>query len=170
MCLEAETNGDSLVSPESDSAAVGWALTMHPGLFSAILESSTASGCSTLRMGLDSQECCATLHAFNLTSLWCIYCRRRESCPFLKNLIQVNWIGQDLDIHSPVKNLSFLKIASGTAWTDLSKTVIQWIDAELIVKEYGINLFSFLHSVIHNCPEKLLIGFFCSWVYIQNQY
>ena len=57
-----------------------------------------------------------------------------------------------------------------TAWTDLSKTVIQWIDAELIVKEYGFNLFSFLHSVFHNCPEKRLIGFFCSWVYIQNQY
>ena len=29
---------------------------------------------------------------------------------FLTNLMQVHWIGWDRDIHSPVKNLSFLKM------------------------------------------------------------
>ena len=32
--------------------------------------------------------------------------------------------------------------------------IIQWIDAELIVKEYGINIFSFLTSIFHNSPKK----------------
>ena len=40
----------------------------HPGSFSANSESSTASGCSPLRMG-DSQELCAVSHAFGSTSL-----------------------------------------------------------------------------------------------------
>ena len=47
--------------------------------------------------------------------------------------------------------------------------IIQWIDAELIVKEYGIDIFSFLNTVFHNCLEKWLMGFFCSWVYINNK-
>ena len=67
---------------------------MHTGSFSATSESSTASGCSPLRMGSDSQEWCATLHAFNLTSLGCIYCCRRESCPFFFdefNSSELNW-------------------------------------------------------------------------------
>ena len=41
----------------------------HPGSFSANSESSTASGCSPLRMGVDSQELCAVSHAFGSTSL-----------------------------------------------------------------------------------------------------
>ena len=37
---------------------------MHPGSLSATSESLTASGCSPLRMGVDSQERCAASHAF----------------------------------------------------------------------------------------------------------
>ena len=43
--------------------------------------------------------------------------------------------------------------------------MIQCIDAELIVKDYGIDIFSFLNSVFQNCREKRLMGFFCSLVY-----
>ena len=50
---------------QSDRAAPGWALATHPGSFNATSESSTAPGCSALRMGTDSQECCATLRAFD---------------------------------------------------------------------------------------------------------
>ena len=49
------------------------------------------------------------------------------------------------------------------AWTYLSITVTLFNE---IATEYGINLFSFLNSDFHNCPEKWLMGFFCSWVYI----
>ena len=44
----------------------------------------------------------------------------------------------------------------------LNGYIIQRIDAELIVKEYGINVFSFLTSFFHNSPEKGVMGFFCS--------
>ena len=66
-----------------DRAIVGWALATHPGLFSATSESWTASGCSPLRMGMDSQESCAASHAFGSTSLGDSYCCRRGSCLFL---------------------------------------------------------------------------------------
>ena len=66
---------------------------MHLGSFSATSESSTTSGCSPLRMGLDSKEWCATLRAFNSTSLSCSYCCRRESCPFFDEFMssELNW-------------------------------------------------------------------------------
>ena len=56
---------------------------MHPGSFSVTLESSTASGYSPLRMGMDSLECCAASLAFGSTSLCCSYCSRRGPCLFL---------------------------------------------------------------------------------------
>ena len=52
-----------------DGAVVGRAVGRHTGSFSAKLESSTASGCSPLRTGVDSQERCAASHAFGSTSL-----------------------------------------------------------------------------------------------------
>ena len=76
-------------------AVVGWALGRHTRSFSATLESSTAPGCSPLRMGVDSQERCAASHAFGSTSLWGSYCCRRG--PYLT---QVNWFRRERDIHS----------------------------------------------------------------------
>ena len=111
--VEAKPNRYSLVNLDLNPIEQLWdeALAMHQGSFSVTSESSTVSGCSPLRMGFDSQEWYATLRAFKSTSLWCIYCCRREPGPFfLTNLIQVNWIGRDRDIQSPVKNLSFLKM------------------------------------------------------------
>ena len=62
---------------------------MHPGSFSAISESST--GCSPLRMGLDSQECCATLYVLSIRSRYDAFIAAGGSnVRFLKNLIQVN--------------------------------------------------------------------------------
>ena len=53
MCEEAKTIRDSLISPsQSDRAAVGLALAMHPGSFSATLEFLTASCCSPLKWAL----------------------------------------------------------------------------------------------------------------------
>ena len=52
-----------------DRAVVGCALVTHPGSFSATSESSTASGCSPLSMGVDSKARCAASHAFGSTSL-----------------------------------------------------------------------------------------------------
>ena len=40
-----------------DRAVVGRALATHPGSFSAASGPSTPSGCSPLRMGVDSQTC-----------------------------------------------------------------------------------------------------------------
>ena len=34
--------------------------------------------------------------------------------------------------------------------------------------EYGINIFSFLNSDFRKCPKKWLMGFFCSWLYIEK--
>ena len=93
-----------------DRAVVGWALATHPGLFSVFLEFLTALGCSQFRMGVDSQERCAASHAFGSTSLWGSYFCRRWSCLFWTNLTQVNWFRRERDIHSQVKNLSFLKM------------------------------------------------------------
>ena len=53
MCTEAKTNRASLVSPDLNTIEV---LVTHPGSFCATSESSTASGCSPLSMGVDSQE------------------------------------------------------------------------------------------------------------------
>ena len=44
-----------------DRAVIGLALATHPGSISATSESST-SGCSPLRMSVDSQERCAASH------------------------------------------------------------------------------------------------------------
>ena len=64
---------------------------MHPGSFSAISESSTASGCSPLRMGLDSKECCATLYVLSIRPRYDAFIAAGGSnVRFLKNLIQVN--------------------------------------------------------------------------------
>ena len=59
----------SMCGSQYDRAVVGRALAMHPGSFSATCESSTASGCSPLRMGSDSQERFAASHTFGSTSL-----------------------------------------------------------------------------------------------------
>ena len=59
----------SLCGSQYDRAVIGRALAMHLGSFSATCESSPASGCSPLRMGVDSQERFAASHAFGSTSL-----------------------------------------------------------------------------------------------------
>ena len=104
VCTEAKFS-----KPESqyDRAIVGWALATYPGSFSATSESSTASGYSPLRIGVDSQERCAASHAFGSTLLWCSYCCRIGSCLCLDEL---NWFSRERDILSQVKNLSFLKM------------------------------------------------------------
>ena len=78
-CVQKPNKPRKVSKPGSqcDRAVVGWALTTHPGSFSATSESSTASGCSLLRKGIDSQEHCATSHAIGSTSLWGSYCCRR---------------------------------------------------------------------------------------------
>ena len=48
---------------------MGCTLEMHPGSFSATTESLTASGCSPVRMGVDSLERCAASDAFGSTLL-----------------------------------------------------------------------------------------------------
>ena len=48
---------------QSDRAAVGCALATHLGSFSATSEYLIVSGCSPLRMDVDSHERCATLRA-----------------------------------------------------------------------------------------------------------
>ena len=106
---------------------------MHPGSFNATSESSTASVCSPFRMGLDSQEYCATLRAFNLTSSSCSYCCRRDSRPFFDdfNSSELYWTRSRYSFCS-VKLVIFendpLSIHWRTAWTDLSKTVTLFIE------------------------------------------
>ena len=82
----------------------------HQGSFSATSESLTALGCSLLRMGADSQERCASLCAFNSTSLLCSFCCRRGRALYWTSLAEVNGFRRKRDIHSLVKNLSFLKM------------------------------------------------------------
>ena len=143
----------------------------HPGLFSATSESLAAFGCSPLRMGSDSQERCATLRAFNSTSIWCSFAAGEGHSLYLTSLTQVNGFRRERDIHSPMKNLSFLKMTPCLNTSEqleqisVKLLIIQCIDAALIVNDYGINIFSFLNSVYQNCPEKWLMGFFCSWVW-----
>ena len=67
MCAEAKTNRLKFSKPGSEYDR--WALAMHLGSFSATSESSTASSCSPLRMGVDSQEHCEASHAFVWISL-----------------------------------------------------------------------------------------------------
>ena len=59
----------SMSRSQNDRAVVGRALAMHPGSFSSTWESSTASGCSPLRMGVDYQERFVASHALGSTSL-----------------------------------------------------------------------------------------------------
>ena len=66
MCAEAKTNCVSLVSLDLNAIEQ---LLGELGLLSATMESTTASGCSPLRMGADYQEGCAASHAFGSTSL-----------------------------------------------------------------------------------------------------
>ena len=71
MCSEAKTNRYKFSKPRSqyDRVVVGRALATHLGSFSANSESSTASVCSPLRIGVNSQELCAASHDFGSTSL-----------------------------------------------------------------------------------------------------
>ena len=62
MCADAKTNRVSLLSP--DINAIEQLLDELWRRIQDRSESSTASGCSPLRMGVDSQERCAALHAF----------------------------------------------------------------------------------------------------------
>ena len=65
---------------------------MHPGSFSATSESLTASGCSPLRIGMDSQECCATLRVSIRPRYDAFIAAGGSQVRFLTNLIQVyNW-------------------------------------------------------------------------------
>ena len=70
--IKCKTNPVSLVSP--DLIAIEqlldelWQRIRDPSA-SATSESFTASGCSPLRMGVDSQERCSASHAFGSTSL-----------------------------------------------------------------------------------------------------
>ena len=67
-------------------------------------------------------------------------------------------MNQERDTHSPVKNLSFLKMTpcrnTGEQHQKISVKllIIQCIDAELIVKDYGIHIFSFLNSFFPELP------------------
>ena len=76
------------------------------------------------------------------------------------SLTQVNRFRRERDIYSPVKHLSFLKMTpcldTGEQHKQISVKllIIQCINAELIGKDYGIHIFSFLNSVFQNCPEK----------------
>ena len=63
---------------------------MHLGSFSATWESSTASGCSPLRMGVDSQERCAASHAFGRPHYEAVIAAGEGHVCFWTNLIQVN--------------------------------------------------------------------------------
>ena len=71
MCAEAkQTALVCLVSQDLNPIEQLWdALATHPGSFSATSESSIVSGCSPLRMGADSHDRCATLRAYDSTSL-----------------------------------------------------------------------------------------------------
>ena len=67
MCAKAKANPVSIVS--TDLITIEQLLSeLWLRSFSATSESSTASGCSPLRMGLDSQERRAASHAFGSTS------------------------------------------------------------------------------------------------------
>ena len=85
MCAEAKTNLLSLESPDLNTIKqfLDELWRRIRDRFSATAESSTASGCSQLRMGVDSQGRCAASHAFGSTSLRGRYCCRRGSCLFL---------------------------------------------------------------------------------------
>ena len=68
MCAEAKTNRVSLVS--LDLNTIEQLLDkLWRQIVQCNLESSTASGGSLLRMGVDSQDCFAASHACGLTSL-----------------------------------------------------------------------------------------------------
>ena len=72
MGAETKTNRFSLVSPDLNTIKQ---FLDEPGDASGIVQcnlgilSSTASDCSPLRMGVDSQECCGASHAFGSTLL-----------------------------------------------------------------------------------------------------
>ena len=63
---------------------------MHPGSFSATSKSSTASGCSPLRVGKNSQERCAASHAFGSTSSEAVIAAGEGHVRFWTNSTQVN--------------------------------------------------------------------------------
>ena len=67
MCAEAKTNCICLLSPNLNT--IEQLLDERPGSFGAIAESSTASGWSPLRMGVDSKKNCAASQAFRSTLL-----------------------------------------------------------------------------------------------------
>ena len=77
----------------------------------------------------------------------------------------MNRFRRERDIHSPMKNLSFLKMtpclntSEQLAQISVKLLIIQCIDAALIVNGYGINIFSFLNSVFQNCPREVTDGF-----------
>ena len=64
MCADAKTNRVSLLSPDINMIEQLLDELWRRIQDHATSESSTASGCSPLRMGVDSQERCAALHAF----------------------------------------------------------------------------------------------------------
>ena len=68
VCAEAKANCICLLSPDLNT--IEQLLDERPGSFGATSESSTASGWSPLRMGVDSQKNCAASQAFRSTLLW----------------------------------------------------------------------------------------------------
>ena len=63
---------------------------MHPGSFSATSEYSTASGCSPLIMGLDSQVCCGRYMLLIQPRYDAVIAAGESHARFLTNLIKVN--------------------------------------------------------------------------------
>ena len=153
-----------------DRAVVGWTLATHLGSFSATSESSTAAGFSPLRMGVDSQERCVASHAFGLTSLWGNYWYHVR---FWTNLTQMNWFRREKIFILKWKLVIFenepLSKHWRIAWTYLSKTftLFKEMMQNWLIRNKVEIYFSFLSSDFHNCPEKWLMGFFCSWVYYE---
>ena len=69
MCAEAKPPKFSKPGSQYDRAIVRMSSGDISGIVQCNLESSTASCCSPLIMGVDSQESCAASHAFGSTSL-----------------------------------------------------------------------------------------------------
>ena len=96
-----------------DRAVVGWALAEHPGSFSATSESSTASGCSPLRIGVDSQERCMASMLLVRPCYEPIIAARQGHVRLWTNFTHVDWFRRDQDNHWQVKNFWFLKMTPG---------------------------------------------------------
>ena len=105
VCAEAKTNRVSLVSSDLNTIEQLldelWRRIRDRSVQSQILGQS--------RVSLHYDVCVAS-HAIGLTSLWGSYAAGEGHVFSWTNLTQVNWFRRERDIHSQVKNLSFLKM------------------------------------------------------------